>query len=674
MKAAQVINLSLNTILLLTGIIICIFVSIRTSSLVKQYQENDLTQKTKLISHQLEQFLDTHIIVLQDIASEPLLTQAVMQPVENMGLLIDYFQDVQVLGKRYDTVLVDFSGSLIHANVRMEQKDFSLQEWFSSLSLKHQDFFLGTSPNATSPQWLLAVPIKYNGIFEGAILITVPISEYLRLTGIDTTSGFHKITFLTDDGNQSVFGNIGLGTRIERNIKLSSSRLEVRYLQNLSSLTRDRFIIVAQIGVVISIIIIISVIIAQYCSRRLLIKPIQELEMSAKVFGTTGEYINLTKRRTIDEFASLADIYNNMVNAVCKRERSLDCANKRINAIMYTAADGIVTTNADRIIETINQSGTILFGLPADQMIGQNIDLFMSPVLHLGNKENEILSDNIDIRVTEHIIHVPDSTDVSVEMSTTSMQIDGKTKFTMIIRNITKRKQDEEKLRKAYRMESLGRLSAGVFHEILNPVNIISCGIHSLLLDEGIDPKIKGVLKSFLEEIDRITKITQGMLRFARSDLPKAEHVLIDDILEEALSVIEPEARLANIRIIKAFDGRVPKCALDKYSLRQVFLNMINNAKDAMAGDGTLTMSTQFIENQKNSSSFIRIKIADTGCGIPETNIGKIFEPFFTSKEEGKGTGLGLSESYRIIEDHNGTIHVESKEGEGTTFIIDIPC
>lgn len=205
MKASRVINLSLNTMLLLTGIIICVFISIRVNQLVKQYQESDLTQKTELISHQLDQFVYTHFLTLQDIAARPLLTQAVMQPEENMGSLIDFLQDMRILGRRYDTVLVDFSGSLICANVRMEQKDFSLQLWFSSLSLKHQDFFLGTIPNAASPLWLMAVPIKYNGMFEGAILITVPVSEYLRLAGIDDLTGSYKLVFFNGRWKSIVF-------------------------------------------------------------------------------------------------------------------------------------------------------------------------------------------------------------------------------------------------------------------------------------------------------------------------------------------------------------------------------------------------------------------------------------------------------------------------------------
>lgn len=400
-----------------------------------------------------------------------------------------------------------------------------------------------------------------------------------------------------------------------------------------------------------------------------MVKPLQELEMSMKAFGINGEQPILMKHHAINEFASLANIFSNMINAVRNRERALDRANKRINSIMHTAADGIVTIDTDRVIETINQSGTILFGLPSDQLIGQSIDRFMQPVLHSGR----IPSDDTSILVTEQTICTLNGTEVPVETSMTSMQIGGKTKYTMIIRDITKRKQDEDKLRRSYRMQSLGRMSAGVFHEILNPVNIISCGIHSILLDERIDSKIKRDLKILLEEIDRITKITYGMLKFARTDLSKSEHILINDILEDALSVIEPEIKLASIRVIRSFDDKVPICILDKYSLRQVFLNMMNNAKDAMEDGDTLTVSTQFIEKRRNSSSFIRIKVADTGRGIPETIIDKVFEPFFTTKEEGKGTGLGLSESYRAIEDHDGSIRVESKEGEGTAFIIDLP-
>jgi signal transduction histidine kinase len=129
--------------------------------------------------------------------------------------------------------------------------------------------------------------------------------------------------------------------------------------------------------------------------------------------------------------------------------------------------------------------------------------------------------------------------------------------------------------------------------------------------------------------------------------------------------------KLDNIYFIRKFDNKIPLITANSDGLRQVFLNLITNARDAMPEGGTITISTENITEGK--VPFVRIKATDTGCGIDKDTIEMIFDPFFTTKEEGKGTGLGLSTSYKIIESHGGIMTAESEEGKGTTFIIDLP-
>jgi len=679
MKVSRLINLSLYIKMLVTAILVCLFVILRVNISVKRYQENEISQKLDLISNQLNQFIDTHFITLHEIGSKPLLVQAVMQPEDNMGTLTDYFLDMHVLGRKYDTVLVDFSGTHIYSNEETEQKDSGLELWFTSLAAKHQNLFLGTLLSVTGPKWLLSVPVRYNGEFEGAILIKVPVYEFISLSGIDVEPTEFKICFITDDGNKSVIGGEEYKSSISKQLSLPHFGLRINFTHNLDSFNNDRFIIFVEIGLIISFLFITNGVIFHYFSKLLFIRPIKEIKRSAQAYGMTGEKIVVYRHHTIDEFAELADIFNNMLNALHYRERSLDLANKQINIIMNTAVDGILTIDSNGVILSANRSCAEIMRIEVDQLIGQNISRFNLRIDDITggdvvSKGPHMVSRSgiKSAQICEQIICNNDQVEIFVEMSIAKMQVGCDDQYTLIIRDITKRKESEEKLSKSHRMESLGRMSAGVFHEILNPVNIISCGIQSLLIDEKTDTKIKEDLEIFQGEIDRITKITRGMLDFSRSNTNETEKCLVNDIVKEALSVHSPELRLKRIEVVENYSDNIPVCKLNKYSLRQVFLNIINNAKDAMDGGGILEISTKLIKKPANKS-LIRIKFSDTGSGISSEIIGMVFDPFFTTKAEGEGTGLGLSESYKIVEAHDGVMHVESTLGEGTCFVIDLP-
>lgn len=230
----------------------------------------------------------------------------------------------------------------------------------------------------------------------------------------------------------------------------------------------------------------------------------------------------------------------------------------------------------------------------------------------------------------------------------------------------------EEELRISHKMASIGRLTASVFHEILNPVNIISSHIQLMLMEAKEGSKAENDLKSILEEIKRIVTITDGLMRFSRKEAHILEEIETNDLLEETLSFIGPESKSKNIKTIRKFEKELPKVMAHTDDLGQVFLSLITNAIDAMPEGGTLTICTQSI--QVNGNSFVSIKFADTGCGIARKNIDKLFEPFFsTRKDSVVGVGLGLSTSYAIIEGYGGKICVESEEGKGATFTVNLP-
>lgn len=237
--------------------------------------------------------------------------------------------------------------------------------------------------------------------------------------------------------------------------------------------------------------------------------------------------------------------------------------------------------------------------------------------------------------------------------------------------SLQKLKMAQRQLVMTEKLASVGQLSAGVCHEILNPINIISLYAQTLSR-KSRDPQVVETLEKIKAEIARVTKITGSLMMFARKGGGEAKDVLVVSELESVLSLVEREFQLDNIRIARDFLAESAEVRIDPDEIRQVFFNIVNNARHAMRGGGTLTVAAQKILSE-DGRDLIRIRFSDTGTGIKKENLDRIFDPFFTTKPEGQGTGMGLSVVHSLVEKAGGTIAVESEEGKGATFTIDLP-
>lgn len=217
------------------------------------------------------------------------------------------------------------------------------------------------------------------------------------------------------------------------------------------------------------------------------------------------------------------------------------------------------------------------------------------------------------------------------------------------------------------KLASLGKMAAGVAHEINNPLTSILIQTHLLLETcEPGNPSLEN-LTLIADETSRCAEIVKGLLEFARMTPAQPTKADVNDIVERSIQLLEKQASVRNIKIVKALDLSLPSIDLDKNKMQQVFSNLIINACDAMAGGGTLTITSQLGLDRRQ----IEILFADTGVGIPEENIHKLFDPFFTTKSA--GTGLGLAVSYGIIQQRGGKIGVRSEVGQGSVFIVILP-
>ncbi len=242
-------------------------------------------------------------------------------------------------------------------------------------------------------------------------------------------------------------------------------------------------------------------------------------------------------------------------------------------------------------------------------------------------------------------------------------------------RDITRLKAVQDQLTHAQKMESVGRLAAGVAHEINTPLGIILGYAQLLLEDVKQDGQIYGDIAIIVKQTKACSRIVADLLRFSRSGTSIITDFDINEALEEVLGILKHTFNLNHIAVICEYAVSPLLMKGDKEKIKQVFINLLNNAFDAIKENGSICIKTGtgMTENER------KISISDTGKGIPEKNIKKIFEPFYTTKGPDKGTGLGLSVTFGIIKEHNGIIKAFSPplsgkdEEHGTEFVVMLP-
>ena len=243
-------------------------------------------------------------------------------------------------------------------------------------------------------------------------------------------------------------------------------------------------------------------------------------------------------------------------------------------------------------------------------------------------------------------------------------------------------KQAQKEIIRAEKLASVGRLSAGIAHEIGNPIGIVIGYLELLKQADLPEGERQEYIRRTEEEISRINTIIRQLLNLSRPSKEGHGVIHLHEIIHDIANVIQFQPLMANIRIELSLDAENDEVFADSNQIRQVFLNLMLNAADAIAanqcaGKGMVAVRTGIETPAENTSgetqSILRIEVSDNGSGISRENLGNVFDPFFTTKETGKGTGLGLSVSFMILESFGGSIAAESREGKGTTMTIHLP-
>ncbi|MBM4059832.1 MAG: PAS domain S-box protein [Planctomycetes bacterium] len=370
-----------------------------------------------------------------------------------------------------------------------------------------------------------------------------------------------------------------------------------------------------------------------------------------------------------------ASVRRATVEAEQARERALDAASAhsaRIQAIVDTATEGIVTIDSAGRIDTFNGAAERLFGYRAAEVLGRNVSVLMPPP-HCDDHDG-YLQRYLTTGV-RHIIGIgrevagrrKDGTTFPIELSVGEGWIGGQRFFTAVIRDVTERKEMQTKLGQAERLAAVGELAAGVAHEINNPINtIINC---AQLIRDGDAPDDNCLV--IQEEGARIAEIVKDLLQFARDDSDRPQPTSIFEVVQRTLRLVGENFKRHGVDLTVDVAEDLPYVKARPQQIQQVLLNLLINAKDALlqaGGDDRRVWMSARVDGYG-----VQLEVADNGPGIPGHLGLRIFEPFVTTKRARGGTGLGLSISKSIVEGYNGTLDVESEPGQGATFRVWLP-
>lgn len=366
-----------------------------------------------------------------------------------------------------------------------------------------------------------------------------------------------------------------------------------------------------------------------------------------------------------DEISQLINSFNIMIKDLNDAYDSLLGNTNTLQAIVNGISDPLALINADCSIVVLNNA--------YQEWISKNNPCVLIP--------EENTSSAMDVAVCQKFHEALNGKKTIINEYKTSSNnyylihfypiFDKKNNVAQIvhyIQDLTHIKNIEDQIVQSEKMASIGKLAAGVAHEINNPLGIIKCYTDLLLKEIPENSPFEEDLRVIDKHIYSCKNIIDRLLYFSRNQNEEKEKKDLNEVIEEIILLVKKQFLKENIKI-ELNKSELPEVLINSNKIKQVFLNILMNARDAMEQGGTININS-FFNKEKNQ---IEMTFSDTGCGILKEDMEKIFEPFFTTKKQGHGTGLGLFISYNLIKEHNGDIRVKSIPGNGTDFIIILP-
>ncbi len=389
---------------------------------------------------------------------------------------------------------------------------------------------------------------------------------------------------------------------------------------------------------------------------------------------TEGDFLSTEDVQLLEALAGYigiavqnARLYRSLESKVAQYERLKEFSENIVESISV----GVLAVDLEDRIESWNSQMEVMYAAPRAEVLGRSLrDVF--PPAFFEEYSRVRLSGGIhnlykfrmsttagDTRVTNIAIAPLVSKDFTVI---------GRL---IIVDDITERIELESQLSQAEKLSSIGLLAAGVAHEVNTPLAVISSYAQMLSKQVSTDPQKAALLEKITKQTFRASEIVNSLLNFSRTSSSEFNNVDLNRVIQDTLTLLEHQFKTARIKVVPELHPSLPPILGNTGKLQQVFLNLFLNAKDAMPAGGTLTIMTGNGHN-------VQVSVTDTGSGIAQEHIHRIYDPFFTTKNKPKtghsgGTGLGLSVTYGIIQEHAGKIHVDSAPGNGTTFTMEFP-
>jgi PAS domain S-box-containing protein len=353
-------------------------------------------------------------------------------------------------------------------------------------------------------------------------------------------------------------------------------------------------------------------------------------------------------------------------------------------ALLESASEGIVLVNASGRITLVNAAAERMFGYDHDGLLGQPLEILLPDRVRGVHGEHRAryfagprvrpMGTGLDLAGQRR-----DGSEFPVEISLSYVETSEGMTAMALVTDITERKRVEAELQRqrdtlyqTEKLAALGTLSAGIAHEMNNPLGIITSRIEVMLLDaeeQNLPTQVLEDLQVLHRATQRVARIATNLRSFARQTPREHTRVDLNAVVAETLLLMQKPLEVDGITLITSLDPGLGPILGDANTLQQVLLNLVTNAREAMAsGGGEIRIETRVVAERPG---WMRVVIRDTGPGISPEELSKVFDPFYTTKRT--GTGLGLSVSYGIIQDHHGTVDVQSVPGKGTTFILAFP-
>ena len=395
-------------------------------------------------------------------------------------------------------------------------------------------------------------------------------------------------------------------------------------------------------------------------------------ETTYRIFTKLGEVKSVWERgEGIYATDGTLSYLEGFVTDITERKRAehlLRQSEERYRRLIAISPYAIVVIRSDRILFANDQAIKLFGAVKADEILSRSVMDLFHPDYHPAIRESihELVEGRPQVPMLEEKLVTLSGRSVDAEVSAARFVDEEGPAILVMLRDISERKRLQEQLRKTERIAELGTVASGMAHEIGTPMNVI-LGRAEYLMDRVTEEPIKKGLQTIITQVERITRVMNQLLSFARRKAPERVALDLKQVVEDSLEMFHERLARNQIQVELRLADPCPMVLADADQMSQVMINLVMNAVHAMPEGGTLRVALA------PEPQMVRLTVADTGHGVPREVIKKIFDPFFTTKEFGKGTGLGLTVVKGIIEEHQGSIAVESQEGMGTTFTILLP-